>query len=52
VAVVPGTAFGPSGADHVRVCYATSYEELVEALDRIERFVQRHPGPTAELRSA
>jgi aminotransferase len=52
VAVVPGTAFGPSGADHVRVCYATSYEELVEALDRIERFVLRHTGPTAELRSA
>ncbi|MEX0625307.1 MAG: aminotransferase class I/II-fold pyridoxal phosphate-dependent enzyme, partial [Chloroflexota bacterium] len=43
VAVVPGTAFGPSGADHVRVCYATAYEELVEALDRIERFVKRHP---------
>jgi len=42
VAVVPGTAFGPSGARHVRVCYATAYEELAEALDRIERFVGRH----------
>jgi aminotransferase len=42
VAVVPGTAFGPSGADHVRMCYATAYEDLVEALDRIERFVKRH----------
>ena len=42
VAVVPGSAFGPSGADHVRVCYATAYEECVEALDRIERFVTRH----------
>jgi aminotransferase len=42
VAVVPGTAFGPSGADHVRVCYATAYEDLVEALDRMERFVGRH----------
>jgi len=42
VAVVPGTAFGPSGADHVRMCYATAYEDLVEALDRIERFVGRH----------
>ena len=42
VAVVPGTAFGPSGADHVRICYATAYEDLVEALDRIERFVKRH----------
>ncbi|MDQ4035390.1 MAG: aminotransferase class I/II-fold pyridoxal phosphate-dependent enzyme [Chloroflexota bacterium] len=42
VGVVPGTAFGPSGAGHVRVCYATAYEEIVEAMDRIERFVDRH----------
>ena len=42
VGVVPGTAFGPSGAGHVRVCYATAYEEIVEAMDRIERFTQRH----------
>jgi aminotransferase len=41
VAVVPGTAFGPSGAGHVRICYATAYEQIVEALDRIERFVGR-----------
>ena len=41
---VPGTAFGPSGAGHVRVCYATAYEEIVEAMDRIERFVGRHRG--------
>jgi aminotransferase len=42
VGVVPGIAFGPSGAGHVRVCYATAYEEIVEAMDRIERFVSRH----------
>ena len=41
VAVVPGDAFGPSGAGHVRMCYATSYEQLEEALRRIERFVTR-----------
>jgi aminotransferase len=41
VAVVPGTAFGPSGAGHVRACYATAYEEIVEAMDRMERFVAR-----------
>ena len=41
VGVVPGTAFGPSGAGHVRVCYATAYEQIVEAMDRIERFVDR-----------
>jgi len=42
VGVVPGSAFGPSGAGHVRVCYATAYEQIVEAMDRIERFVTRH----------
>jgi aminotransferase len=41
VAVVPGDAFGPSGAGHVRMCYATSYEQLEEALRRIGRFVAR-----------
>jgi len=40
VAVVPGGAFGPSGAEHVRACYATSYDRLEEALTRIDRFVQ------------
>ena len=41
VAVIPGGAFGPSGAEHVRACYATSYERLEEALARIGRFVDR-----------
>ncbi len=41
VACVPGTAFGPSGEGHVRMCYATSYEKLEEALGRIERFLGR-----------
>jgi len=40
VAVVPGTAFGANGAGHVRACFATSYEQIGEACDRIERFVQ------------
>jgi aminotransferase len=48
VAVVPGSAFGPSGEGHVRACYATSYDKLEEALDRIGRFVERHRrGPDA-----
>jgi aminotransferase len=42
VAVVPGSAFGPSGEGHVRMCYATAYEQLDEALVRIGRFVERH----------
>jgi aminotransferase len=42
VAAVPGNAFGPSGEGHVRMCYATSYEKLDEALVRLARFVERH----------
>ena len=38
VAVIPGSAFGPSGEGHVRATLATSYEDLEEALVRIRRF--------------
>ena len=41
MAVVPGGAFGPSGEGHVRACYATSYEQLEEALVRMGRFVTK-----------
>jgi aminotransferase len=41
VAVVPGSAFGPSGEGHVRCCYATSMAEIQEALLRIRRFVNK-----------
>ena len=39
VAVVPGTAFGANGQGFVRASFATGYDQLVEACDRIERFV-------------
>jgi aminotransferase len=42
VAVVPGTAFGQSGAGFVRACYATAYDQIEEALERLHRFMQRH----------
>ena len=41
VAMVPGTAFGKSGAGHVRASYATSLANIEEALNRIERFLAR-----------
>jgi aminotransferase len=41
VAVIPGSAFGASGAGHVRACYATSMQDIEEALARIDRFVSR-----------
>lgn len=40
VAVIPGDAFGPSGAGFVRACYATSMDTIEHALERIERYVQ------------
>jgi aminotransferase len=42
VAVVPGPAFGLGGEGYVRMCYATAYEKLEQALDRMARFVRRH----------
>ena len=41
VALVPGSAFGPSGEGHVRCCYAVATDEIEEALVRIGRFVGR-----------
>ena len=40
VAMVPGTAFGDNGKGFCRACFATSYEQLIEASTRIERYVQ------------
>ena len=42
VAVVPGSAFGASGAGYVRACYATAYDQIEQALERIHHFMQRH----------
>jgi aminotransferase len=42
VAVVPGSAFGAAGQGFVRCSYATAYEKIEEALERMARFVQRH----------
>ena len=39
VACVPGGAFGASGEGFLRCCYATAYEDIRTACDRIERFV-------------
>jgi len=41
VAVVPGTAFGACGEGFVRCAYATSMDNIKEALARIARFLRR-----------
>jgi aminotransferase len=41
VAVVPGTAFGECGEGFVRCAYATSMENLKEAMVRMAKFIKR-----------
>jgi aspartate aminotransferase len=45
VAIVPGSAFGM--ADHVRISYAASDEELAKACDRIENAMRQLKPATA-----
>jgi len=40
VAVVPGTAFGPSGEGYVRCSYATALDQIKIAVTRIAEFVK------------
>jgi aminotransferase len=42
VAVVPGDVFGESGEGHIRCSYASSMEQLKEAITRMERFVKKY----------
>jgi aminotransferase len=42
VAVVPGDVFGESGEGHIRCSYASSMDQLKEAITRIERFVKKY----------
>lgn len=48
VAAVPGTAFGESGAGFMRISYAYSLKHLMEAMRRIEHFVERLNGERHE----
>jgi aminotransferase len=41
VAMVPGSAFGANGAGFCRACFATGYDQLIEASDRVARYVQK-----------
>lgn len=41
VAAISGGAFGPGGEGFVRMCYASSMDNLTEALARLKRFIGR-----------
>ena len=40
VAVIPGNAFGSSGEGYIRISYASSFDNLKEALRRMEIFLK------------
>ncbi|MBR2750155.1 MAG: aminotransferase class I/II-fold pyridoxal phosphate-dependent enzyme [Clostridiales bacterium] len=40
VAIVPGNAFGQCGEGHVRISYAASMENIMEAMKRLKEFMQ------------
>lgn len=37
VVTAPGVAFGPDGEGYIRICYASKYEDIKEALNRMEK---------------
>jgi aminotransferase len=41
VVVIPGNVFGPSGEGFVRCSYAASLEDIYEALNRMENFINQ-----------
>ncbi len=41
VAVVPGTAFGPQWRGYIRISYASGFDQLREALKRLEEFLNQ-----------
>lgn len=42
VAVVPGTEFGIMGEGYVRCSYAADYDKIVEAMNRLEKFLKKY----------
>lgn len=55
VAVVPGSAFTQYGEGYIRISYAYAYDQLIFAMDRLEKWVsdwrdnERHIVPNAQL---
>jgi aminotransferase len=43
VITIPGSAFGPTGEGHIRLSFGGMEEEINEAFDRIEAWLERNP---------
>ncbi|OGA44623.1 MAG: hypothetical protein A3G25_09515 [Betaproteobacteria bacterium RIFCSPLOWO2_12_FULL_63_13] len=44
VGIAPGYTFGPGNDEYFRLCFAQSHERLREGLQRVLRYIDRHPG--------
>ncbi|MDO5039130.1 aminotransferase class I/II-fold pyridoxal phosphate-dependent enzyme [Clostridium sp.] len=42
VLAVPGNAFGECGEGFIRACYAASMDDLIEAIKRIDKFINKY----------
>ncbi|HVQ44439.1 MAG TPA: pyridoxal phosphate-dependent aminotransferase [Candidatus Saccharimonadia bacterium] len=52
VAAVPGVAFGPSGAGHIRLCFGRSDADMRLACERLDRWLARRRSPYPNARDA
>ncbi|MDA3815073.1 MAG: pyridoxal phosphate-dependent aminotransferase [Patescibacteria group bacterium] len=44
VAIVPGIAFGPSGENHIRLCFGREDEHIDEAMKRLKKYLEENCG--------
>lgn len=42
VLAVPGNAFGECGEGFIRACYAASMDDIIEAMKRMKRFIEKY----------
>src|SRR6266849_2900893 len=49
VGLAPGSAFGPMGEGHLRLCFARDPQQIAEAVDRLRELLEkmRHPAAAA-----
>lgn len=42
VAVISGSSFGPGGEGYIRISYAASMEEIIEAMERLKIYIEEN----------
>ncbi|EKD76217.1 MAG: hypothetical protein ACD_43C00188G0002 [uncultured bacterium] len=42
VALVPGSAFGPNGQNHFRLCFGCTEPDIIKGMGRLKKFLEKH----------